>query len=167
MPQIPTEIRQMIFKEVLGGAKVVQYGFDEASDTSMVESIWALSATSHEARDEVKRWMSCTAFHFRNPEKLLDFFMRIPSSLRTFVRDIRIKAFPFPIYGSEDADFYMTCSLYHLLPLLPGLKLDRLTVYDAFHDRCSNNWVGDQGTYFCVEELIESNGWKEVGLSHK
>ncbi|KAI9768639.1 MAG: hypothetical protein M1839_003999 [Geoglossum umbratile] len=79
------------------------------------------------------------------------------------IRYIRVKAFPFPLYAYEDAISFTTYGFDNVLPMLPGLQLDRLVVEDCYHDGegISDGW-SDEGTYFAIQGLIESDGWKEL-----
>ena len=75
-----------------------------------------------------------------------------------------MKAYPFPLWSSDDSHSYKTHDLEDLLPLFPGLALVKFEVEDAFHgpEVGEDGW-GHNMTYHLLESMIErSKGWKEL-----
>ena len=73
-------------------------------------------------------------------------------------------AYPFALYMYENAPSYVTYDLEHLLPLFPGLALDRFEVEDPYHMEgvMEDGW-GHDSTYDLLGRLIKgSKGWKEL-----
>jgi hypothetical protein len=71
-------------------------------------------------------------------------------------------SYPFPLYASGRHDFYNIYFFQNALSLLPGLKLERLVVEDAYHGFALVDGWRDVVTYFDIEALLGSNGWKEL-----
>ena len=71
--------------------------------------------------------MGYTTIHFPNPDSFLDFFSKTRWDMHSQIRNISVKAVPFVFR-------YHTYHLGEVLPLIRGLRLDRLTVMDALHD---------------------------------
>ena len=73
---------------------------------------------------------------------------------------------PFPIYQDDDKFPYFTHHFTSLLPLFPGLQLDKLIVEDAFHgENVDEDGWGHDATYDILQYTIEeSTGWKELVL---
>lgn len=93
---------------------------------------------------------------------MLDTLMSLDPALIGKIRHIRVKAFPFPLYANGNPGYYTTYHFGNALALLPGLQLDRLVVEDCFHDSGIHSGFGNTGTYFDIETLLESDGWKEL-----
>ena len=127
-----------------------------------IYSINDVPATCSKFRDETQYAMSQITFDFRNPEKFLDFFMRTRRDMHSKIRNITVKAFPFPMYPSKSASSYITWDFSNVLPFVRGLRLDRLTVFDCFHDPDTNDGWGDMATYHLIDGLVSADGWKEL-----
>ena len=73
---------------------------------------------------------------------------------------------PLPIYQGGDRSSCVSHHFTSLLPLFPGLKLDKLIIEDAFHGRNvdEDDW-GHDATYGILQLMIEGGtGWKELVL---
>ncbi|CAM6123061.1 unnamed protein product [Calypogeia fissa] len=103
-----------------------------------------------------------TALHFESTEAMLDHLTTLPASEIAQIRHIHVKSFPFPLYTHEKRISSTTYDMSETLALFPGLALDLLTVEDPYHDPDVNDGWGDMGTYFDIETLIKSKGWKEL-----
>lgn len=77
---------------------------------------------------ETQDWVKYVTFDYYSTETFVDFFIRIPKGTRCQIRNVRVKAFLFPLYPSPDEWVYHSYDFSEVLPLFPGLRLDCLTV---------------------------------------
>ncbi|KAL8855703.1 MAG: hypothetical protein Q9178_007669 [Gyalolechia marmorata] len=102
-------------------------------------------------------------FKFKGTKQLVDFLTSIDHETLCKLRHIAVRGFPFPLYSVAEAFSYTTYSFEEVLPLFPGLQLSTLWVGDPFHGKWSSEdgW-GHNATYSTVDELIKSQGFKEL-----
>ena len=97
-------------------------------------------------------------------EELMDLFAsKTPTELAQ-TQSVHMKAFPFPLWHSEEFTTYTTYSFLALVPLFPGMSLNKLEVEDSFHgpEIPQANWA-DDATYNTLSDLISgTKGWKEL-----
>ena len=93
-----------------------------------------LLATNHQIRNEALplNYKHAT-FNFKLAEHFADYVTSIDRSTINKLRRIRVKALPFPLYDPEEESFYTTYGFPNVLKLFPGLQLDTLTLFDAYH----------------------------------
>jgi hypothetical protein len=154
---IPIELRQKVFK-ALFRSTIVSHGFNSisTSHTSMLR-------TSRQLHDEAKPLMAPNiSLHFKHTEAMIDCLTSLSASEIQNIRHIRLKAFAVPLLPKGEPGYYTTFSMPAMLPMFPGLKLDRLVVEDCYHDEGVNDGWGDIGTYYTIERLLEIDGWKEL-----
>jgi hypothetical protein len=111
----------------------------------------ALLRTCRLVRDDIgNSWIRQLRFHFADPESLLDKLAGIPIAVRGQIRHVRIADEPLILLKYErDSDDELEYRTAQVLRLLPGLKLDTLTV--------------DGGDYATLDVLVRySDGWKEL-----
>jgi hypothetical protein len=156
---LPLELREMIY-ECLFSSITIRHGLGYNKKTS---NRTAILRTCHQIEDEAQPFLAENVqFQFRSTEVMLDTLMNLGSTIISKLRHIHVKAFPFPLYASGTMSYYTTYHFSNALALLSGLKLDRLVVEDCFHDLGTNDGWGDVGTYYDIESLLESDGWKEL-----
>ncbi|KAK4066242.1 uncharacterized protein Triagg1_8074 [Trichoderma aggressivum f. europaeum] len=98
-----------------------------------------------------KSWVSQVHFCFEDAKAMLDKLADISLDTRSMIRHVRVLGGPILICYRREAAVWHT---YQLLKLLPGLKLDRLTVCDIDEAQTS---------YDAVSRLVKySDGWKEL-----
>jgi len=117
----------------------------------------ALLRTCRRAKEEIgQRWLSQVLFSFEGPESMLDKLAAIPIDVLSMVRYLRVVGNPLVLSWPDDDVFFR---LSKVLKLLPGLRLDKLTVLGTRYEKVS---------YHTLDLLIrESSGWKELYyLSH-
>ncbi|KAL8905046.1 MAG: hypothetical protein Q9171_006824 [Xanthocarpia ochracea] len=102
-------------------------------------------------------------FNFKGTKQLLDFLTSINHETLCKLRHIAVRGFSFLVYRDTEAFAYTTYSFEQVLPLFPGLQLSTLWVGDPFHGKWSSEdgW-GHNATYSTVDELIKSQGFKEL-----
>ncbi|KAG9203780.1 hypothetical protein G6514_002396 [Epicoccum nigrum] len=83
-------------------------------------------------------------------------------SIITRLRHIQIRAFPFPLYADNKAEYYPTYYFANALSLFPGLCLDHLEVYDCWHGHGQGDGWRDLTTYLDMESLLKSDAWKSL-----
>jgi hypothetical protein len=121
----------------------------------------ALLRTCRRVRDEIRdglgrKWIHESLFDFHCPEVLLDKSASIPVAIRCEIRRVRIVDSPLFVWKidaqrDEDKLYYRTAQI---LKLLPGLKLDSLTVYTM---------TGLRESYTTLDTLVRySDGWNEL-----
>lgn len=98
-----------------------------------------------------KSWVGQVLFCFEDVRAMVDKLADIPLETRSMIRHIRVSdRFTFIDRGNSSRRYY----IYQFLKLLPGLKLDRLTV-------CGSDWA--QESYDILTQLVKySDGWKEL-----
>ena len=108
-------------------------------------------------RDEIgNTWIRQSCFSFKDPESLLDRLAGIPIDVRGQIRHMRLTDDLLVVVKSEgDVDehqlIYRTAQV---LKLLPGLKLDTLTVYGM---------ISPEDSFATLDMLVHySDGWKEL-----
>ncbi|KAL6812590.1 hypothetical protein J3E69DRAFT_359705 [Trichoderma sp. SZMC 28015] len=155
--RLPLELRTIIYTFLFSSTRFT-------SGTRYVRSIpiishfipaphgLALLLSCRQAYIEVgKSWVSQVHFCFEEPKAMLDKLADIPLDTRSMIRHVRVLGGPMSIGYRQEMAFWHT---FQLLKLLPGLKLDRLTVCDIGEARTS---------YDAVNHLVKySDGWKEL-----
>ncbi|KAL7811368.1 hypothetical protein V8C26DRAFT_222840 [Trichoderma gracile] len=104
-----------------------------------------------------KTWISQVLFCFETPTAMLKKLANISLETRSLVRHVRVSGHYMKVtYNNKVTELYMT---HQVLKLLPGLKLDKLTVFGHAHTPYS---------YDTLDLLVEhSDGWKELHyISH-
>ena len=154
---IPADLRIQIFKHLFRSITISKgLGKTGSNHTSIL-------TTCRQIHNEAILLLPPNvSFHFISTEAMLDCLTTLTPELIRRIRHIRVKAFPFPLYASEDASYYTTHDFAAILPIFPGLRLDCLVVEDCYHDEGINDGWGDEGTYFTIQSLIESDGWNEL-----
>ncbi|KAL7957458.1 hypothetical protein V8C34DRAFT_285669 [Trichoderma compactum] len=98
-----------------------------------------------------KSWIGQVLFCFETVKAMVDKLVDILLETRSMIRHIRVSGHPMMIYYDFGLAQYDT---YQVLKLLPGLKLDRLTV-------CGTGAA--QSSYDALNRLVKySDGWKEL-----
>jgi hypothetical protein len=92
---------------------------------------------------------------------MVETLLNLDQAIVTRIRNICVMSFPFPLYSSG-RHFYSTYYFNNALTLFPGLHLDQLVVRDAFHGAGAGDPWRDVVTYFDIEALLKSDGWKEL-----
>lgn len=96
-------------------------------------------------------WVGHVLFCFKTPRAMLDKLGDIPLETRSMIRHVRVSGCCINICCRGDWKRY---DIHHVLKLLPGLKLDRLTV-------CNSDNV--HTCYDILDRLVKySDGWKEL-----
>lgn len=159
--QIPQEIRDIIYSYVFCSTRIC---CGERAPTRIeririipAPNALALLRTCHRAHAEIgHRWLHELLFSFETPVAMLDKLSNISIETRSMIRHVRVSGDPLMLTFPEDDVFYRT---HAALKLLPGLRLDRLTVMGTRTSMVS---------YETLNKLVGlSNGWKELYyLSH-
>ncbi|KAF1911199.1 hypothetical protein BDU57DRAFT_560721 [Ampelomyces quisqualis] len=162
---LPTELRELVYG-FLFGSFTIRRGFKHAGIPSSTEEPShriALLLTCRQIFGEAWRHLplNCT-LHFRGTENLLETLLSVDQSIVTRLRHIRVRAFPFPLYASGQADYYPTYYAANALALLPGLCLDTLVVEDCWHGFGLGDGWRDVTTYFDIEALLKGDAWREL-----
>jgi hypothetical protein len=162
---IPVELREMIYASLFS-SYTIRRGFKPSSTAGVEEDSSnriGLLLTCRQIFAEAWRHLplNCT-LHFRGTENLLETLLSIDQSILTRIRNVRVRAFPFPLYTSGQAEYYPTYYAANALSLLPGLSLDTLVVEDCWHGFGMGDGWRDVTTYFDIETLLNSDAWKEL-----
>lgn len=160
---LPTELRELIYEELFR-PYVVRHGFGRCPH----EHRAAILQTCKRIHQEAWRFLpQCASFQFRGTEAMLETLLSVDQSVVTRIRNIRVKAFQFPLYatGQPDSRYYTTYNFSNALTLLPGLHLDKLIVEDSFHGFGLVDTWRDLATYLDFEELLKSDAWRELEYS--
>ncbi|KAJ6190888.1 hypothetical protein N7519_000909 [Penicillium mononematosum] len=110
----------------------------------------AKDASPKEAED---LWLGLVLFNFEDAEGMLDKLSTLPLSTLSEIRHLRVGGSPLMLQPIDyDDDVY--CRLVWALKLLPGLRLDKLTVLGPSDGRLA---------YDTLDRLIEyGNRWREL-----
>ncbi|KAF2739605.1 hypothetical protein EJ04DRAFT_284955 [Polyplosphaeria fusca] len=155
---LPTELRELVYEQLFS-QYTVRHGFGPAT----LQNRAALLQTCKLIYAEAWRFLPLNIkFHFRGTESMLETLLKVDQSVITRLRHIRVKAFPFPLYSTVEADFYATYYFYNALALFPGLHLHKLIVDDAYHGSGLVDGWRDVVTYFDFEMLLKSDAWREL-----
>ncbi|KAF2036710.1 alpha/beta-hydrolase [Setomelanomma holmii] len=162
---LPLELRELIY-QFLFSSYTVRHGFKHVSIPSSTEETSNRIAILLSCRQIfAEAWrhlpLNCT-LHFRGTENLLETLLSVDQSIVTRIRHVRVRAFPFPLYASGRADYYPTYYVANAFSLLPGLCLDTLVVEDCWHGFGMGDGWRDVVTYFDIEALLKSDGWREL-----
>lgn len=159
---LPVELRQLIYEELFG-TYIIRHGFKTFSRVPSAKHRGAILQTCKQIHDEARDFLpKCATFHFQGTEAMLETLLGMDQAIVTRIRHIRVVSYPFPLYISGKRDFYNTYFFQNALSLFPGLQLERLVVEDAYHGFALVDGWRDIVTYFDIEALIGSNGWKEL-----
>ena len=163
MMRLSQELRDKIYADVFCSTAfrgdrymdpdhVIDHRLPVSSTTSL-----ALLRTCRRVRDEIgNTWIRQSCFSFKDPESLLDRLAGIPIDVRGQIRHMRLTDDLLVVVKSEgDVDehqlIYRTAQV---LKLLPGLKLDTLTVYGM---------ISPEDSFATLDMLVRySDGWKEL-----
>jgi len=162
---LPVELREFIY-EYLFSSYTIRHGFRHSSisdDKTTPSHRIALLLTCRQIFTEAWRHLPLNcAFHFRGTENLLETLLSVDQGVVTRLRHIRVRAFPFPLYASDNAAYYPTYYAANALTLFPGLCLDTLIVEDCWHGFGMVDPWRDITTYFDIEALLKSDAWKQL-----
>ena len=163
MMRLSQELRDKIYADVFCSTAfrgdrymdpdhVIDHRLPVSSTTSL-----ALLRTCRRVRNEIgNTWIRQSCFSFKDPESLLDRLAGIPIDVRGQIRHMRLTDDLLVVVKSEgDVDehqlIYRTAQV---LKLLPGLKLDTLTVYGM---------ISPEDSFATLDMLVRySDGWKEL-----
>ncbi|KAK7531428.1 uncharacterized protein J3D65DRAFT_637579 [Phyllosticta citribraziliensis] len=143
MQRLPQELRDKIYLAVFSSTRLSSFTAPNAL---------ALLRVCQRIHSEIgNTWLKQVLFNFETPEAMLNRLANIPMEKRTLIRHMRVSDGPLVLsFGDEDV-FYR---IYAALQLLPGLKLDRLTVLTGRVLKVA---------YESLDRLIKvSSGWKEL-----
>ncbi|KAI0862893.1 hypothetical protein F4860DRAFT_102386 [Xylaria cubensis] len=146
--QIPQELRDMIYTQLFINTRL-SHGhrvFPAANALSILR-------TCRRARAEIgDSWLGQVLFHFNNVDTMLTKLAALPMAALSKIRHMRILWETLKFEFAHGASRYYR--IVHFLKLLPGLRLDTLTVIDTYNSRRS---------YDILNMLIRySQGWKEL-----
>ncbi|RSL41951.1 hypothetical protein CEP54_015657 [Fusarium duplospermum] len=158
--RLPQELRLKIY-EHLFSSKRLQWHFRKTSHPMRPESTprqtLALVRTCHRVKDEIgDSWVGQIHLTFRTPEIMLDVLTELPVSTLSKIRHVRVTAEPVltqPPPVRPQTRFYFISAL---LKLLPGLRLDTLTIQGT--SPILTFW----GSKILDELISRSCGWKEL-----
>lgn len=102
-------------------------------------------------------------FRFNSTEHLVDLLFSVDQDALQRLRHVSVRGHPFPLYLGPEAPFYTTFQFTTVLQLFPGLQSDTLEVRNTYHEPGTfrDEW-GDEAAFHMVQDLIESDGFKEL-----
>ncbi|RYP02220.1 hypothetical protein DL764_005900 [Monosporascus ibericus] len=159
--QLPQELRNQIYSHVFFSTRLA-YGRRAVSQIRRITikpapNALAILQTCRQAKEEIgDTWISQILFSFEDPETMLDKLTALPSGILPKIRHLRVLGDTLMLSFGDDDVYYRLAST---LALLPGLRLDTLTVLGLRANDVS---------YDTLNGLIrESCGWKELRyISH-
>lgn len=162
---IPVELRELIYGFLFSSYTIVHghRGPEKPVSDTASSPRTALLLTCRQIHTEAWRHLplNCT-LHFCGTEDLLDTLLSVDQSIVTRLRRIQVRAFPFPLYTGDKAEYYPTYYFANALSLLPGLCLHELEIYDCWHGYGQGDGWRDVTTYMDFEALLKSDAWKKL-----
>lgn len=168
LTDLPPEVRLQIYKHIFQSTTLTYRSTIDPEETEpphppRQRNILGILLTSRKIFQEAHpAWLQHTTFYFPNTSCFIFFLARLPPQILPRIRHITVKAFPVPLDYPPGSAVTIVHNITSLLPLFPGLQLDLLTVLDCFHDPDVNDGWGDSGTYSLADDLVESDGWREL-----
>ena len=157
--QIPRELRDKIYSCLFASTRITfgKRNISRITTKTMkpAPSALAILRTCRQINQEAgPLWLGHVLFSFENPEDLLDKLSTLPSITLSQIRHVCTGGRLLMLQPSgADNDVYCY-KLVWVLKLLPGLRLDKLTVLGP---------SGGKVAYDILEELIKyGNGWREL-----
>lgn len=108
-------------------------------------------------------WLGKVTYSFPTTVAFLDVLGLWSEEKISTVRQLHVVAFPLPLYPTDQNFSYTTHFFDDALPIIPGLRLDLLTVQNIWlkpDGEPLEGWCLDV-TYHKISGLLESGGWKE------
>lgn len=129
----------------------VEGNFDRRTVLENLSAIAIVRACRRISTEIGDKWLQQVLFQFESPLAFIGRFVKLSISTRSQIRHVRISGGALHCNGEYGEEIK---NIAQLLELLPGLKLDSLTVLGN----------GPSGVeYDTIEELIRfSSGWKEL-----
>jgi hypothetical protein len=163
MMRLSQELRDKIYADVFcstafRGDRYMDpdHVIDHRLPVSSITSL-ALLRTCRRVRDEIgNTWIRQSCFSFKDPESLLDRLAGIPIAVRCQIRHLRLTDDLLVVVKSEGdvGEHQLIYRTAQVLKLLPGLKLDTLTVYGM---------ISPEDSFATLDMLVRySDGWKEL-----
>jgi hypothetical protein len=157
---LPQEIRDEIYANVFCSIHFIHAFYDERhrAESSTAEVGLALLRTCQRMRDEIGlSWLHHVLFSFLNLYALLEKLAIIPITLREQIRHVCVHRSRLIVFHDEENDPESSYNTAGALKMLPGLKLDTLTVIGT---GASSHRLE---AFYNIESLIRhSDGWKEL-----
>ncbi|KAK7424067.1 hypothetical protein QQX98_000677 [Neonectria punicea] len=154
--RIPRELREQIYSQLFSSTRL-SHGEKAAGRIGRIRVVpaansLALLRTCRRVREEIgDSWLGRVLFNFEHPEALLDKFTALPHDTIQRIRQVRVRGDTIMLSYPDDDVFYRLVSA---LKLLPGLRLDRLTVLGL---------PSAEVRYDTLNRLVlEGGGWKEL-----
>ncbi|KAI8665652.1 hypothetical protein NCS56_01001800 [Fusarium sp. Ph1] len=157
---LPQELRLKIYAHLFS-SKRLQWGVRKGNKAlyprTTPRQTLALVRTCRRVRDEIgDSWVGQIHFTFKTPEALLNVLTALPVATLSKLRHVRVTTenlMTEPLPGGAGVGFYYLDGMFKLLP---GLRLDTLTVQDTAA-------MFMQASYAILDEYIsKSCGWKEL-----
>ena len=152
---LPQEVRDEICANIFYSIHFTYAHEGHPIESSAREIGLALLRTCRRARDEIGvSWLHQVLFNFLDPFTLLNKLADLPITLREQIRHVCVSGRELrKVYDEESESSYNTAQI---LKLLPGLKLDTLTVVGT-------RALGPFGSFYNLDLMIRhSDGWKEL-----
>ncbi|KAF2496299.1 hypothetical protein BU16DRAFT_609075 [Lophium mytilinum] len=156
--QLPGELRNQIYKHLFSSTRLT-YGDRRTGRISSVKMKSALNSLAilrtcrQVHREAATLWPGLVLFNFEDVDALLDRLSPLPAETLSKIRYVRTRGHTLMLLpvGEEYNIYYR---LAESLKLLPGLRLDTLTVLAPAHGTIA---------YDTLDGLINrGNGWKEL-----
>ncbi|KAI1755825.1 hypothetical protein F4782DRAFT_527181 [Xylaria castorea] len=154
--RIPQELRDLIYTQLFTDTRL-SHGEKLLGMISSIRVIPAANALSmlrscRRARAEIgDSWLGQVLFNFEDTQTMMTKLAALPIATLSKIHHVRIRGDTLVLRWPDDVFYYR---LVHALKLLPGLRLDTLTVLNLY---------GGPVNYGVLNTLIRySQGWKEL-----
>lgn len=102
------------------------------------------------------------SYTFRTTREMLDALIPLPRSEREKIKHIRLNAYPVALYPLAVDSCYTTHSWLAALQMLPGLRLELLTVEDELADWQMRDPWADNAVYWNITNAVLADGFREM-----
>lgn len=166
--RLPRELRDLIYLHLFcstrlshGISEIVEQDFEYSCVEPSGNSLAVLRTCGTVKNDIGDRWMSQVLFNFEDVETMMNMLTGIPHEKLAKIRHLRVRGSIFREWLPVGRRIVLLpgfqYSLAHYMSLIPGLRLDTLTVLDSY-------LATDLGASFdSVTTLIKYGlGWKEL-----
>lgn len=150
----PLDIRTEIYAEVFRSTRIVSGDprLDHVGLESTPNGLALLRVCRQISRETGNSWIGQVLFCFETCPAMLDSLSSASLHIRSLVRRVRVAADPWVIVANHDR--FIAYRVCQALKMLPGLKLDRLTVL-ASHENGECRYALDLLAKY-------SDGWREL-----
>ncbi|RYP68275.1 hypothetical protein DL771_006777 [Monosporascus sp. 5C6A] len=158
--RLPQELRDQVYSYLFARTRISRGERQDPSENRRIRTRpsphgLAILRACRRASDEIgDRWLGEVTFNFEDQATMLDALTILPAEKMSKIRHLRVRGQKLELGFPGGSEFRACYGLASTLKLLPGLRLDTLTVFGDANYRQS---------YETLDELVrEGSGWREL-----